>query len=826
MAQGNDPTRDSAPDLQILGDQITLQPRSYVEARRHDDQEPLMHNMARFRSEPLQFLREVSLYVSGTGWRAYDNFIGQPIFYSGFSENMKNAVVSAPLLQNRISQLADKRLEVEEKEGWLNKDDKDFITKKAQRRAIIESSIREVAEKMTNDMICKFESKTFIRGAYYLVTQLLTRAYHQGIHVSSEEVLRLRKVAEIAEKKKQSIIFLPSHRSHVDYVSMQLICYRLGLELPVVVAGENLNMPVVGSFLQHAGAMWIRRSFGNDTLYTTLVQAYIDTLLQGGYNFECFIEGGRSRTGKLLPPKFGILSFVLDSLLSGRVEDAIICPVSTQYDKVIETEGYVTELLGVPKKKENLADFLSGGSSVLSLRLGRVDVRFHEPWSLRKYIDDQLTKLTKSPETLKLDVKTPENAALKQKLLRTMGYKVLSDINDVSVVMPTALIGTVLLTLRGRGVGKSELMRRIEWLIARVGAKGGRVAHFGNSPLSDVIERGLDVLGKDLVGVVQGLAEPTYYAVDRFQLSFYRNMTIHLFISEALISASIYTRVKLGGGPAHQEIPYDALRDQVLFLSSLFRGEFIFPSEGLAVNLEKTLVGLEDDRVLDLKRDEQGKILSIGLADEERAAGRENYDFYCFLIWPFIESTWLAAVSLMGLTPPLGQQDNGIWIEVAKAHNTAQLLGKTLYHQGDLSYFEAVNKETLKNSYQRFEEEGIIYVVKSKDSKVAPRLRLASEWMPSRDPTKSGALQPSGRLWSFIERIASSRREGKNRRDGATVSTRVLRLAETLGAKLFEEATNLQSQAEAKLDNEEAAKLKKAVKAERRRRRLEGRARL
>lgn len=828
MAQNDDPTRDSAPDLQILGDQITLQPRSYVEARRHDGQEePLMHNMARFRSEPLQFLREVSLYVSGTGWRAYDNVIGQPIFYSGFSEQMKNAVVSAPLLQARISQLADRRLEIEEKEGWFRKDDKDYITKKAHRRAVIESSIQEVAEKMTNDMICKFESKTFIRGAYYLVTQLLTRAYHQGIHVSSEEVLRLRKVAEVAEKKKQSIIFLPSHRSHVDYVSMQLICYRLGLALPVVVAGDNLNFPVVGSFLQHAGAMWIRRSFGNDSLYTTLVQAYIDTLLQGGYNFECFIEGGRSRTGKLLSPKFGILSFILDSLLSGRVEDAVICPVSCQYDKVIETEGYVTELLGVPKKKENLADFLSGGSSVLSLRLGRVDVRFHEPWSLRKYIDEQLTKLSPSPGTLRLDIKAPENAAIKQKLLRTMGYKVLSDINDVSVVMPTALIGTVLLTLRGRGVGKSELMRRIEWLIARVGAKGGRVAHFGNAPLSDVVERGLDVLGKDLVGVVQGLAEPTYYAVDRFQLSFYRNMTIHLFISEALVSASMYTRVKLGGGPAHQEISYTALREQVLFLSSLFRGEFIFPGEGLAVNLEKTLVGLEDDRVLDLKRDEQGNILSIGLADEERAAGRENYDFYCFLIWPFIESSWLAAVSLMGLTPPLELKDgDSIWIDVAKAQNTAQLLGKTLYHQGDLSYFEAVNKETLKNSYQRFEEEGIIYVVKSKDPKVPPRLRLASEWMPSRDPSRGGALQPSGKLWNFIERIASSRREGKNRRDGATVSTRVLRLVDTVGAKLFEDATSPESKAEAKLNNEEAAKLKRVVKEERRRRRLEGRAHL
>lgn len=274
--------------------------------------------------------------------------------------------------------------------------------------------------------------------------------------------------------------------------------------------------------------MWIRRSFGDDILYTTLVQSYIDTLLQGGFNFECFIEGGRSRTGKLLSPKFGILSFILDSILSGRVEDVLICPVSTQYDKVIETEGYVGELLGVPKKKENLADFLSA-SSVLSLQLGRVDVRFHEPWSLRQFVQEQQSRISTNPDSV--DLRAVDSPAIRQRILRTMGYKVLSDINAVSVVMPTALIGTVLLTLRGRGVGKAELIRRVEWLSERVRAKGGRVAHFAGASTSVVVNRGLEVLGKDLVGVVEGLAEPTYYAVDRFQLSFYRNMTIHLFIS-------------------------------------------------------------------------------------------------------------------------------------------------------------------------------------------------------------------------------------------------------------------------------------------------------
>ncbi|KAL2177042.1 acyltransferase-domain-containing protein [Thermothelomyces heterothallicus CBS 202.75] len=828
-----DDRHDSAPDLRILGDRITLQPSGYVEPALPEDgkEEALMKNMARFRSEPLRFLREVSLYVSGTGWRAYDHVLGQPIFYSGFSEHIKSQIMSATLLQTKIAQLADMRVAVEEKQGLLNPDDRDFVVKKAQRRAVLIQALQEVAENLTDKMICKFDSKPFIRGAYYLVTQLLLRAYHQGIHVSSEEVLRLRRVAEEAARKKQSIIFLPCHRSHVDYVSMQLLCYRLGLALPVVVAGDNLNFPIVGSFLQHAGAMYIRRSFGDDQLYSTLVQTYIDVLLQGGYNLECFIEGGRSRTGKLLPPKFGILNFVLDSLLSGRVEDAIICPVSTQYDKVIETEGYVTELLGVPKKKENLADFLTGGSSVLSLRLGRVDVRFHEPWSLRGFINEQLLRIFKMPPPIDIDWRDTKNQARRQKLLRTLGYKVLADINAVSVVMPTALIGTVLLTLRGRGVGRTELIRRVEWLTDRIRAKGGRVAHFGNAPLPDVIERGLDVLGKDLVGVVEGLAEPTYYAVDRFQLSFYRNMTIHLFISEALVAAALYTRVKRGGGPPIQDIPYQDLHDQVLFLSSLFRGEFIYSGEGLATNLERTLLGLEADNVIHIERDEEGNITKVGLSDAERAAGRENYDFYCFLIWPFIEASWLAAVSLMGLTPPVGQKDD-IWVQVSKAQESAQLLGKTLYHQGDLSYFEAVNKETLKNSYQRFEEEGIIQVVKSKDTRIPPRLRVAPEWRPGRDE-KTGQLLASGRLWDFTEKIASSRREGKNRRDGATVSTRVVGLTDALGRKLFEEAISGEegkgkgkAAAPARLSREDERSLSRSVMEQKRRRRLEGRAHL
>lgn len=276
---------------------------------------------------------------------------------------------------------------------------------------------------------------------------------------------------------------------------------------------------------------------------------------------HAYAEGGRSRTGKLLQPKFGILSFLLESVLSGQVEDAIICPVSTQYDKVLEVDSYISELLGQPKAKESLGNFLSS-SSVLSLKLGRVDVRFHEPWSLRDFVNEQ--KLRLPPQ-----IKSPEDIVLKRRLLTTLGYKVLSDINAVSVVMPTALIGTVLLTLRGRGAGKSELVRRVEWLTERVKRQGGRIAHFAGLPTTLVVERGLEVLGPKLVGETPGLAEKTYYAADRFQLSFYRNMTIHLFVSEALVSAALYTKVKLGGGPEHQSISYMDLYEYVYFLSQV-----------------------------------------------------------------------------------------------------------------------------------------------------------------------------------------------------------------------------------------------------------------
>lgn len=176
--------QDSAPDLDILGDQVTIHPAGYVAppSAGHGGQERnLVENMAHFRESPFDFLREVSLHVSGTGWRAYEDVIGQPIFYNGFTDNMKTAVMQTPMLKRRIEDLTRRRVEVEDSQGLLGDGDA-RARRKSKREEELRQSLREVAKKLTDGMICKLEYKSVIRGAYYICTQLLTRAYHQGRH--------------------------------------------------------------------------------------------------------------------------------------------------------------------------------------------------------------------------------------------------------------------------------------------------------------------------------------------------------------------------------------------------------------------------------------------------------------------------------------------------------------------------------------------------------------------------------------------------------------------------------------------------------------------
>jgi hypothetical protein len=188
------------------------------------------------------------------------------------------------------------------------------------------------------------------------------------------------------------------------------------------------------------------------------------------------------------------------------------------------------------------------------------------------------------------------------------------------------------------------------------------------------------------------------------------------------------------------------------------------------------LAGLESDNIISVQRSENdgNTIESISLND----------DFYCFLIWPFIEASWLGAISLLMLTPPSSNASQQTSLPLNAVVTQAQRLGKTLYAQGDISYLEAVNRETLRNAYTRFAESGIISISSpSKDGKIPAAVHLTPGWLPKR--TGDGHVEAQGKLWEYCESISKARREGDDRRNGNV--KRILGLVELVGAGLWKD---------------------------------------
>ncbi len=159
-----------------------------------------------------------------------------------------------------------------------------------------------------------------------------------AVEVDEPGLERLREHA-----KEGTLVLLPSHKSHMDYLVLAWVLYRHKLPLPLVAAGDNLNFFPVGPIFRRAGAFFIRRSFSGDRLYAAVVDAYVRRLIKDGSPLEFFLEGGRSRTGKLLSPKLGLLSIVVDAALGVPTRTTWFCPVSIGYERFVEEKAFVRE---------------------------------------------------------------------------------------------------------------------------------------------------------------------------------------------------------------------------------------------------------------------------------------------------------------------------------------------------------------------------------------------------------------------------------------------------------------------------------------------------
>lgn len=253
------------------------------------------------------------------------------------------------------------------------------------------------------------------------------------------------------------------------------------------------------------------------------------------------------------------------------------------------------------------------------------------PFSLRSFI-----------QSVEIAGKIPQQISLQGKysaILLPLGYRLLGDINQITSIMPAALVGTILLTLRGRGVGRNELIRKVKWLKDEIIMRGGKVAESGRSSTEVLVDRAVGVL-RDLVGKRFDILESVYYPLRRFELSYYRNQVIHLFVPECIVLVAMYATIKVGGPIRNQRIAVKTrLFNDVKFLSMLLRDEFVYETGGVGHNLDKTLDKLISANVVVVGKDQQnGGELWVTLSAEERRTGRETFGMLFYVLVYFLIS--------------------------------------------------------------------------------------------------------------------------------------------------------------------------------------------
>lgn len=309
---------------------------------------------------------------------------------------------------------------------------------------------REAVERKAHKYVMEIAadiSHPTIRVLLRILRWLWHRIY-DGIELSHIE--RLHDVA-----KEKVVVYAPCHRSHFDYLLLSYICYEQGLQLPHIAAGINLNMPIVGPILRRGGAFFLRRSFKGNRLYAAVFAAYLYQILVRGYSVEYFVEGGRSRTGRLLAPKGGMLAMTVNSYVRDPKRPIVFVPIYFGYEKLIEGDSFINELGGAEKQKESLFGLIR---SVNSLRenFGRVYVNIGEPIELDALLDSACPDWRTSAQG------NGERPAWLTELVDKLGRDIMSGVNSAAAVTPISLLAYVLLATPKQAIGAAELKLQLQ----------------------------------------------------------------------------------------------------------------------------------------------------------------------------------------------------------------------------------------------------------------------------------------------------------------------------------------------------------------------------
>jgi glycerol-3-phosphate O-acyltransferase len=385
-----------------------------------------------------------------------------------------------------------------------------------------------------------------------LIANGIHKLYSQGYGGIRYDEGQVRMVAELGQE--HPVIFLPSHRSNLDRLSLQFMLWENDLPPNHTAGGINMNFFPIGPMMRRTGVFFIRRSFKDNRLYKTVLKGYLDYLIEKRFPLEWYLEGGRSRSGRLGAPHFGLLSYVVDSLRRGKTDDIELIPVSIAYDQIQDVPDYALEAQGKGKQKESLG-WLFRAVRSLRQRYGDIYIRFGEPVSVAAGLASIDPEDESSIGLLKL------------------AFEVMYRIGRVTPITPTALVTVALLAARGNARNAEQLAEDCKELSDFVMVRGLPVTEDLN--LSDPIR---------VTSILDWLAEhknvSSHSAVGRrvfwldedqmVRIAYYRNVIVHFFVPRALAEMALNALAQSDDPAA------DQVDGTILKLRDLLKYEFFF----------------------------------------------------------------------------------------------------------------------------------------------------------------------------------------------------------------------------------------------------------
>jgi glycerol-3-phosphate O-acyltransferase len=402
------------------------------------------------------------------------------------------------------------------------------LARRARRRAVLLTARQYAMEIAAN------YSQPFVTFMASILRRLWTRLY-DGVEI--EHVDKLQEVGDGAE-----IIYVPCHRSHMDYLLLSYVIYHKGFAVPHVAAGLNLNMPVIGRYLRKGGAFFLRRSFKGQALYAAVFTKYLGFMMARGHPLEYFVEGGRSRTGRLLSPRTGMLSMTVRSYLKDPKRPVVFMPVYFGYERIVEGRTYIGELSGRPKEKESILGLIKS-LSVLRSKFGKVHVNLGEPIVLDELLDAYHPEWRGTPPSAAQESASPPGWIAE--LIDDLAFRVVSGINAAAAVTPINLVSMAVLATPRQALLEADLKRQLDLYqrLLRDAPYGPLVTFTADS--AEQMTRYAESMGM-LERQAHPLGDIMRMTAERAVLAtYYRNNILHLFAMPSLLACCFVSNARM-----------------------------------------------------------------------------------------------------------------------------------------------------------------------------------------------------------------------------------------------------------------------------------------